>query len=78
MKAKVVFMGWSKAPTAIEWLHPYGYYNYLITGANGMIFHYAEWADSNKLLEDGEYDLPDSMFNPDDPKWDSDNEEIVA
>ena len=27
---------------------------------------------------DGEYDLPDAMFNPDDPKWEADNEEIVA
>ena len=78
MKAKVEFMGWTKAPDDCEWLHPQGYYNYLITGSNGMIFHYAEWADSNKLIVDGEYDLPDEMFDFNNPKWEADNEEIVA
>lgn len=78
MKAKVEFLGWTKTPTEYEWIHPNGYYNYLITGSNGMIFHYSEWADSNRLLADGEYDLPDAMFNPDDPKWEAENEEIVA
>lgn len=63
---------------AARWLHPNGYYSYLLIPANGMICYHHEWADSNDLIPEGEYDFPDSMFDPKDEKWDKDYEEIVV
>lgn len=74
MKARVESLGWTKAPTEVEWQHPNGYYNYMLYPVNGMIRHYAEWADSNSLIPDGEYDLPDSLFTVE--VFDNDNEVI--
>lgn len=78
MKVKVKQMGWSKAADDVEWLHPQGYYCYLLTAANGVVCKHYEWADSNKLIPEGEYDMPDEMFALDNPKWDMETEEIVA
>lgn len=76
MKVQVKQRGWSKAPDCIEWQHPDGYYNYLLIAANGIVCLHHEWADSNKLIPEGEYDMPDSMFDYDDPKWEAESEVI--
>lgn len=76
MKVRIEFGGWTKAPTDMEWLHPNGYYNYLLYAANGIIVHRSEWCDSNEVIPEGEYDLPDEMFAYDNPEWDKEIEEI--
>lgn len=78
MKCKVEFMGWSKTADSAEWQHPDGYYGYLLLASNGVIRQYYEWADSNKQIADGEYDLPDALFDMESDYWDKDTEEIVA
>lgn len=78
MKVTVKQLGWSKAADADEWLHPQGYYSYLLIAENGVVCRYNEWADSNKLIPEGEYDMKDEMFELDNPKWESETEEIVA
>lgn len=76
MKCNVQFMGWCASPADVEWQHPNGYYRYLLIPANGVIRWYNEWADSNKSIVDGEYDLPDALFDFKNIEFDSEVEKI--
>lgn len=73
MKVKIQFMGWSKAPGNAEIYCPFGYRTYLCIAENGIICyqHIAIVDKQDDVIKDGEYELPDSDWSYDNPKWEA-------
>lgn len=71
MNVKITCLGWNRAPANLAMYCPYGYRTYLCVAENGIICrqHIAVTDKNDEQIKDGIYELSDSDWSYDNPRW---------
>lgn len=74
MNVAIRTLGWQRAPEGLEWKAPKGYNLFLCKADNGIMCTMFDYAGDG-VIEDGNYELPDSDWSLDSERWDDENVE---